>query len=156
MESKQCRPLVDSGSVRRYSAKMYARPGRKLVGNVRYERHRNRKLLREILGERSGAGIIGCEVDHRARVGSEAKTQDGCERVKLYGFRLCDIHVARTLETNNAIESWHKESSQSLLFHFVVAVFPLFSAAERFTAPSSVALGDTTSQMTKGSFKTPF
>ena len=127
MEPKQCRPQVDSVRSRRYFAKMYARAGRKLVGKVRYERHRDRKLVRKILGERNGAGVIGCEVNYGPRVGSEAKSQDDCKRVKLYGFRLCDIHVARTLETDNAIESWHKESSQSPLFHFFVAVFPLFS-----------------------------
>ncbi len=105
MESRKSRPLVDGGRLRRYFTEMYARPGRKLFGKMWYERHRDRKLLRDIVGKRNSAGVVGSEVDYGDRLKREAKGQDGCERVKLYDFRLCDIQIARTMNAHNAIES---------------------------------------------------
>ena len=35
-------------------------------------------------GERNSAGVVSCEVDCGAAVGSEAKGRDGCGRVKLH------------------------------------------------------------------------
>ena len=59
-ESRKSRLLVDGGSIRRYFAKMYARPGRKLVGKVWYAGHRDRRLLRKVFSERNGAGVVAC------------------------------------------------------------------------------------------------
>lgn len=97
-ESRKSRPLVDGGSVRRYSAHIYARPGSQFIREMWYERHRDRKLRKNVFGERGSAGVVACEVELGDRVGSEAKGKDCGRRVKLSNvdFAITMLHTQRS------------------------------------------------------------
>lgn len=75
--------------------------------------------------------------------------------MKLPSFRLCDIHVAQIIKTNNAIENGMKHTAEAIVF-LCVPLFSLFSAVGRFTVPFGFSLADGNEQSTNYSCGPPW